>query len=80
HVPQIDLFKIWHFDNRARSTSLKVLEFKLRMDNLCDLPFPVGTMLNYEQTQVLKTYNAHDVKATKLFYKESIQAIQFRQE
>lgn len=80
HVTQIDLFKIWHFDNRARSTSLKVLEFNLRMDNLCDLPFPVGTMLNYEQTQVLKTYNAHDVKATKLFYKESIQAIQFRQE
>ena len=44
-VPQIDLFKIHHFDNVARSTSLKMLEFNMRSDNIEDLPFPVGTHL-----------------------------------
>ena len=31
HVPQIDLFKLHHLDNKARATSLKVLEFNMRM-------------------------------------------------
>ena len=48
-VPQIDLFKIHHFDNVARSTSLKMLEFNMRSDNIEDLPFPVGTHLTGEQ-------------------------------
>lgn len=78
HIKQIDLYKIWHFDNRAKSTSLKILEFNMRMDNLCDLPFPVGTILNQEQTKVLKQYNAHDVTATKLFYHKSLDMIRFR--
>lgn len=42
-VPQIDLFKIHHFDNKARMTSLKALQFNMRMKNLKDLPFPPGT-------------------------------------
>jgi hypothetical protein len=42
-VEQIDLFKIHHFDNKARATSLKVLEFNMRSDDIQDLPFKVGT-------------------------------------
>ena len=38
-IPQIDLFKIHHFDNKARATSLKVLEFNMRSDSIQDLPF-----------------------------------------
>jgi len=79
-VEQLDLFKIWHFDNRARSTSLKVLEFNMRMDNVSDLPFPVGSMLNQEQIKLLKEYNAHDVRATKRFYHESMDLIHFREQ
>ena len=41
-VSQIDLYKIHHFDNKARATSLKVLEFNMRSDNIEDLPFKVG--------------------------------------
>ena len=37
-VEQIDLYKICHFDNMARATSLKVLEFNMRSDNIEDLP------------------------------------------
>lgn len=79
-VPQIDLYKIHHFDNRARSTSLKVLEFNMRMDNIEDLPFAVGTDLTNDQIDVLLDYNHHDVKATILFYRESKDQIAFREE
>lgn len=79
-VEQIDLFKIHHFDNKARATSLKVLEFNMRSDNIEDLPFPVGTMLNREQIEVLKRYNAHDVAQTKAFYHKSLDMIHFREE
>ena len=68
YVDQIDLFKVAHFDNKARATSLKALEFVMKMDNIEDLPFPVGTHLTQEQITVLKKYNAHDVTATKMFY------------
>jgi hypothetical protein len=79
-VTQIDLFKIHHFDNRARSTSLKVLEFNMRSDSIEDLPFPVGTMLNPEQIEVLKQYNKHDVAQTKAFYHHTLDMIHFREE
>jgi hypothetical protein len=78
-VEQIDLFKIHHFDNRARSTSLKVLEFNMRSDNIEDLPFPVGTTLNAGQIEVLKTYNAHDVSQTKKFMVYTADMIAFRE-
>jgi len=79
-VTQIDLFKIHHFDNRARSTSLKVLEFNMRSDSIEDLPFPVGTVLNREQIEVLKSYNKHDVAQTKAFYHHTLDMIHFREE
>lgn len=79
-VPQVDLFKIHHFDNKARRTSLKVLEFNMRSDNISDLPFPVGTVLTQEQIIVLRKYNAHDVSETKKFYHMSKDMIRFREE
>jgi hypothetical protein len=79
-VEQIDLFKIHHFDNKARATSLKVLEFNMRSDNIEDLPFPVGTVLNQHQVPVLKKYNAHDVGETKAFYHHTLDMIRFREE
>jgi hypothetical protein len=79
-VTQIDLFKVHHFDNKARSTSLKALEFNMRMDNISDLPFPVGSRLSREQVEVLREYNLHDVNATKRFYHASVEMIRFREE
>lgn len=79
-VDQIDLFLIHHFDNRARSTSLKVLEFNMRADNISDLPFPIGTALTQDQLPVLRAYNRHDVLQTIQFYHHSIESIRFREE
>ena len=77
-IPQVDLFKIHHYDNKARMTSLKMLEFNMRMDNIEDLPFPVGTWLTGDDIDELKKYNAHDVIATTLFMGHSLKNIGFR--
>jgi hypothetical protein len=77
-VPQIDLFKIHHFDNVARMTSLKALEFNMRMDNISDLPFPVGTYLTPTQMIELVAYCWNDVDATEQFYLKSVKQIEFR--
>jgi hypothetical protein len=79
-IPQIDLLKVHHFDNKARMTSLKALEFVMKADNVEDLPFPPGTVLNRDQIQVLRHYNQHDVSMTKAFYLESLDMIRFREE
>jgi len=79
-VEQIDLFKIHHFDNRARSTSLKVLEFNMRSDNIEDLPFKVGTMLTRDQIEVLRSYMDHDIDQTEQFYHHTLGMIRFREE
>lgn len=80
YVKQIDLFKIHHFDNKAKSTSLKMLEFNMRVGNISDLPFPVGKHLTSDEIDVLLHYNAHDVKMTLEFYKKTIPMIEFREQ
>lgn len=79
-IEQIDLYKIHHFDNKARATSLKKLEFNMGSQSIQDLPFPVGSILTREQIGVLKRYNQHDVSETKKFYHHSLPMIRFREE
>lgn len=79
-IPQVDLYKIWHFDNKARATSLKTLEFNMRSANIEDLPFSVGSVLNDRDKDVLIKYNKHDVLETLKFYKFSEEALGLREE
>ena len=67
-VDQVDLYKVHHFDNVSKATSLKVLEFNMGMNRIEDLPFEVGTILTDGQIDVLHDYNDDDINATKLFY------------
>ena len=80
YVKQIDLFKIHHFDNKAKMTSLKMLEFNMRESNIEDLPYKVGAELSSDEIDVLLKYNAHDVKMTLAFYKHSIKQVEFREQ
>ena len=80
YIPQIDLFKIHHFDNKAKSTSLKMLEFNMKSHNIEDLPFPVGHALTEAEMDVLIVYNQHDVKETLKFFNHSLEQIRFRQQ
>lgn len=78
-APQIDLFKIHHFDNVAKSTSLKYLQANMRLQSIVDMPVPVGTVLSHEQSEYyLKPYNVHDTSTTKTFAIHSMDAMKFR--
>lgn len=77
-IKQVDLFKVWHFDNKARSTSLKMLENNMRSHNIEDLPFPVGMVLTDEQKDELIRYNKHDVMETLKFYHYSMDGLKMR--
>lgn len=79
-IHQIDLFLIHHFDNMAKSTSLKVLEFNMRSVSVVDLPIEPGTMVPVDQIPVLAKYNMHDVDETTRFYWFTKPMIDFRAE
>jgi len=78
-VPQIDLFKIHHFDNVAKFTSLKMLEYNMRSESIQELPFAPGTVLTSDQIDVLLRYNRHDVNQTEQFFVHSLDHIKFRE-
>lgn len=68
-IPQLDLFKIWHFDNKARMTSLKAVEIAINFDNVQDLPFDHNHIVKEDEINDILKYNLNDVKATYEFYK-----------
>lgn len=78
-VSQIDLYKLNHYDNQAKRTSLKQLEFAMRMESIIDLPYAPGSYLTSEQMDVTIEYMHHDIKATHMFGKENTWAIDLRQ-
>lgn len=78
-IPQIDLYKIHHFDNAAKSQSLKGLQFNMRSDTVDDLPIPPGTVLTHEQMNTLRSYCEHDVTETVRFAQISADAMSLRQ-
>lgn len=67
-IKQYDLFKIWHYDNKARLTSLKDLQFALRMRNIEEMPYDHRQWITtQEQIDKVLKYNKNDVIATKMF-------------
>lgn len=78
-IPQIDLVKVCHFDNKAKRTSLKALQFAMRSESLEDLPFDIRD-LNNEEKDKLCHYNVHDVTETEKFFNLNEHAIDMRRE
>lgn len=78
---QVDLFKIRHFDNIARATSLKSLEIAMKSPDVKDLPYPPGTRLTRDQIENdLIPYNDNDTIETLKFAMRCISEIEFREE
>ena len=78
YVKQVDLYRIWHFNNKAKSTGLKMLEFNMRLDNIEDLPYDIEEELTDQMLDDIKAYNEHDVACTLAFYNASESQIEFR--
>jgi hypothetical protein len=77
-IPQVDLYKIWHYDNVNKATSLKWLEFAMRMENIEDLPYEPGTILDDDQKDHVTSYCDNDLFATVKFLNKSLKHIQLR--
>lgn len=77
-IPQLDLYRIWHYDNKNKSTSLKWLEFAMRLSNVEDLPYKPGTILTFDQMDEIINYCKNDIEATEKFYNLSSKHIEIR--
>lgn len=78
-APQIDLAKVHHFDNRAKSTSLKALQVNMRSSTVMESPIPFGVPVSAPGVdEHVIPYNKHDVKETKRFAHISMTALKFR--
>lgn len=77
-IPQLDLYKINHFDNKNKATSLKWCEFAMRWKNLQDLPFHHSHMVSKDEINNIMQYNLNDVLATHQLYLECIPKIELR--
>jgi hypothetical protein len=78
-IPQLDLFKIWHYNNKARSTSLKSLEISMNYPNVMEMPIDhKRTDISFDEIPPILEYNLNDVLATYEFYKKSLDKIKLR--
>jgi len=79
-IKQVDLFKVHHFDNPAKSTSLKMLQANMWSESVEDLPFEPGKPIGTENFDKLIKYNIHDIDETLKFFEKSHEQLKFRHE
>lgn len=72
YILQIDLFKIWHYNNKARHTSLKDLEVCMHMPCVEEMPISHETWCKEGDEKCVLSYNKNDVEATYLFFKTTL--------
>ena len=71
-IRQIDLYRIWHYNNDARRTSLKDLEICMRMENVEEMPIHHSTWCKQGDEICILEYNKNDVWATYLFLRTTL--------
>lgn len=78
-IPQLDLYKVWHYNNKARSTSLKSLEVSMNYPNVMEMPIHHNKLdISLKDIDSILEYNLNDVMATYEFYKLSLDKIDLR--
>lgn len=78
-ISQIDLFKLNHWDNPAKRSSLKWIQFSMDWHNLLDMPIHHSTHVKTaEQIKIIVEYCINDVRSTKEIYMKSKEQIALR--
>lgn len=78
-IPQLDLFRLWHFNNKARMQSLKGLEIAMKFPNVMDMPMDHSNLnITVNDIPEILEYNLNDVMATYEFYLKSLDKIELR--
>lgn len=68
-IPVIDIYKLNHWDNKNKATSLKWAQYQMDWFNIEEMPYPHYQQLNKENLQEVIDYCKNDVLSTKnIFY------------
>jgi hypothetical protein len=80
-IGQIDLFKMHHWDNPAKRSSLKWIQYSMDWDNIIDMPIPHETNIKtQEEVDLIIKYCINDVASTKEIFNRSKSQIKLRKE
>ncbi len=69
-ISQLDLYLLWGFNQKAKTTSLKWIEYMLDMD-IQEMPIKHYDEVHQKDIQMILDYNLQDVKATHKLYEIS---------
>lgn len=80
-IGQIDLFKLHHWDNPAKRSSLKWIQYSMDWENLLDMPIDHTTEIKTkEEIDTIVEYCINDVASTKEIFNRSHAQIKLRKE
>lgn len=80
-IKQIDIFKLNHWDNPAKRSSLKWIQCGMRWDNVQDMPIHHTTRIDtVEQLKEIASYCRNDVSSTKNIMKLCAKEIRLRKD
>ena len=65
HIRQLDVFKLNHWDNPAKRSSLKWIQYTMDWHNIMDMPIHHTTEVTADQIPEIIKYCWNDVKSTK---------------
>jgi len=78
-IKQIDVFKLNHWDNVAKMSSLKWIQYSMDWDNIIDMPIHHETSIDtQEQLDLITKYCINDVESTKEIFERSKPLITLR--
>lgn len=78
-IKQIDIFKLNHWDNPAKRSSLKWIQCSMNWDNVQDMPIDHTEEINtIKDLQEIARYCRNDVSSTKAIMKLSAKQIKLR--
>ena len=78
---QIDIFKMHHWDNMAKRSSLKWIQYSMDWQNIIDMPIHHETLIHTQaEIDTILKYCVNDVKSTKEIYNRSHSQVKLRKE
>ena len=77
-IRQIDVFKLNHWDNPAKRSSLKWIQYTMDWKNIIDMPIHHTTEIEKDQIPEIINYCINDVKSTKQIMHLSKEQINLR--
>jgi len=80
-IGQIDLFKLHHWDNPAKRSSLKWIQYSMDWQNILEMPIEHDAEITTaEQIDTIIGYCVNDVRSTKEIFNRSKSQIKLRKE